>query len=765
MPYEVVKRGSRWAVQKQDGSKTFGTHSTKEKAEAQMAALYASEPRGAQMAEDVRYLHLLGATTAPRVETFDGREHLVVPVTALIGDNVIHAVNAPHAEFVPASILSAQGWDGRPLVLGHPVKDGHQVSANDPAVLERQGFGFMSGTRVVDGRKLVTEAWMDVAKLERLGQHKMLADARAGKPIEVSVGSYVQTRGRAGEHAGKSYKAEWAAMASDHLAFLPESVGACSVEMGCGANRAAMRVCGDRMEDEASKSIIDPSTLKCLRDIPQSERDEMKESDFAGPDETFPIKTQADVDAAKHLIGKAADPEAVKRKVIAIAKRKGLSIPDAWKTRAARAAERLKALVAPLLRALDEEAGEPSEEDDPDEEAESISYESMRDLIAQAEASLAAGRKHVEALIDDNGEGDDEEVEEAHLEALVAMCVQLYGTANGLVKLASACLRPDEATSPMAYMQARMAAGARHNKDDQKIIQDTHDKMVELGATCAGARAAEAAVAGIVDGDDQIEAAAGGVQFRAACGCKGEIDMKRSESVQKILTAAATEAKKPLAEFQKTDGFTEEQVKGLNMVPERILEHLATLAAKSPADALIQAKHNADVAIAAHGHAMNVADEAEKAKAAVKAKKDAEKKAGTADEEDETDEEKSTEKKMKAAQAAGFKTVAEHEEAQFLETHPSLKTLVDRQKKHEADRRESLIATLKTCGALSEEQLKAKSLCQLEELAAFAKVEVPDFSGRGMPEARGAEASDVYLNPPNPYSEENLKKVREARAS
>ena len=53
------------------------------------------------------------------------------------------------------------------------------------------------------------------------------------------------------------------------------------------------------------------AVLEALRDIPQSERDTMDASDFAGPGESFPIKTQADVDAAKHLIGKAKDPAAI----------------------------------------------------------------------------------------------------------------------------------------------------------------------------------------------------------------------------------------------------------------------------------------------------------------------------------------------------------------------------------------------------------------------------------------------------------------------
>lgn len=71
-----------------------------------------------------------------------------------------------------------------------------------------------------------------------------------------------------------------------------------------------------------------------FRDWSQGKRDKMKEDspeDFAGGGTKFPIRNQTDVDSAAKLIGHAADPSAVKSKIKAIAKRKGLSIPDAWK--------------------------------------------------------------------------------------------------------------------------------------------------------------------------------------------------------------------------------------------------------------------------------------------------------------------------------------------------------------------------------------------------------------------------------------------------
>lgn len=259
MPYSIVKSGSKFVVQKKDGSKKFGTHDTEADAKKQLDALYANEPKA------MRALHLQGALGIARTEWLGDREYLVVPTVALIGDNVIHAVNATESEFVPTSVLSAAGWERQPLMLGHPTKDGVHISAHDPSVLAASSFGFTSNPKV-NGRRLGMESWCDVQKLETLGQQTMLADLRAGKPVEVSTGSIVKTLGKSGTHNGKRYTSEWASMDADHLAFLPGGKGACSVEMGCGAHRAAMRVMegSDELQDLKEGSPM-PKALKDIK--------------------------------------------------------------------------------------------------------------------------------------------------------------------------------------------------------------------------------------------------------------------------------------------------------------------------------------------------------------------------------------------------------------------------------------------------------------------------------------------------------------------
>lgn len=71
---------------------------------------------------------------------------------------------------------------------------------------------------------------------------------------------------------------------------------------------------------------------KTERDFSTKKRAGMDLADFGDPDKrAFPVVTQDDLDNDARLIGHADNPAAVKKRLIAIAKRRGLSLPDAWK--------------------------------------------------------------------------------------------------------------------------------------------------------------------------------------------------------------------------------------------------------------------------------------------------------------------------------------------------------------------------------------------------------------------------------------------------
>ena len=68
--------------------------------------------------------------------------------------------------------------------------------------------------------------------------------------------------------------------------------------------------------------------------ITVAERFKIASADFGDPSaRLFPCRNQTELDSAATLYGKAKDPAAVKKRLIEIAKRKGLDIPESWKTK------------------------------------------------------------------------------------------------------------------------------------------------------------------------------------------------------------------------------------------------------------------------------------------------------------------------------------------------------------------------------------------------------------------------------------------------
>lgn len=191
-----------------------------------------------------RHVHLVCAVGKIRSASLHGREHVVVPIVALV-EGVIFPVNADTPELVLAEELghSPQGWNGRPVYPYHPSEGGRQVSGNIPRIMEAGSFGTLFGTGF-DGKRLNTEAWLDPMRAEKVGRQaqRVIERARNGEPIEVSVGAFVTAERRNGQFNGKSYKAVWRHIVPDHLAMLPEgTLGACSNAMGCGIRTNAGR--------------------------------------------------------------------------------------------------------------------------------------------------------------------------------------------------------------------------------------------------------------------------------------------------------------------------------------------------------------------------------------------------------------------------------------------------------------------------------------------------------------------------------------------
>jgi hypothetical protein len=192
----------------------------------------AGVPRG------VTFREVVGPT---RTEAYQGKDYVVLPIVALV-EGVIWPINSPHPDMVPemALRLAPSAWDGRPVMagIGHPMKDGEQISANSPDVLP-ESIGLVFNAHV-EGKRLMMEAWIDPTMP---AAQEVLSRVNAGQLVEVSVGVMVVEEATPGVFEGKPYFAIWRVILPDHLALLPEGdEGACSGAMGCGIRAATKRV-------------------------------------------------------------------------------------------------------------------------------------------------------------------------------------------------------------------------------------------------------------------------------------------------------------------------------------------------------------------------------------------------------------------------------------------------------------------------------------------------------------------------------------------
>lgn len=175
----------------------------------------------------------LTANTLERRQ-LDGREHVIVPATIIVAGVL-------NGELVPPEALAdfVDGWNGRPIPIRHPTDEaGNYIIANEPGVIEASVVGQFFNARF-DGERIAGEMWLDVAKAQRLGAEAMglLRRLEAGEVVELSTGYYAHVEPTAGTYKGKSYTGVQADLVPDHIALLPDEVGACSVADGCGAGR------------------------------------------------------------------------------------------------------------------------------------------------------------------------------------------------------------------------------------------------------------------------------------------------------------------------------------------------------------------------------------------------------------------------------------------------------------------------------------------------------------------------------------------------
>jgi hypothetical protein len=175
-------------------------------------------------------VQIAGPSTTKQLE---GRDHAVFPAV-LVREQVL--VNNLGRTFLSAAEIEASvdAWNGVPVVIRHPSKRGMPVSARDPEVLNSRGTGRIFGARFEDGA-LKGDVWIDLQRAAEVADALSVVNGvQNGEVGEVSTGFGTQIEHAPGKWGTEAYDYVLHEIRPDHLALLPDEIGACSVTDGCG---------------------------------------------------------------------------------------------------------------------------------------------------------------------------------------------------------------------------------------------------------------------------------------------------------------------------------------------------------------------------------------------------------------------------------------------------------------------------------------------------------------------------------------------------
>lgn len=175
----------------------------------------------------------------PVEKTLNGRTYYVLPSVMLTEG--VHAGSAGPLFYSAAELeASTPLWNSMPAVINHPTGgDGSGISARQPDVIEKWGIGYVYNAKFVaesdaGPAKLLCETWIDKQLVK--ARHPVMAKKIAkGETVEISTGLFCEIDETPGTYKNVEYVGSVQNIAADHLAFLPDSVGACSMTAGCGA--------------------------------------------------------------------------------------------------------------------------------------------------------------------------------------------------------------------------------------------------------------------------------------------------------------------------------------------------------------------------------------------------------------------------------------------------------------------------------------------------------------------------------------------------
>jgi hypothetical protein len=228
-----VKEGDKWFVYSKDGKKKLGgPYDTEEEADERMKQVEGHKKTKNQFCSVV----FNAKPKLVRNDKMADKDYVVVPMVMLV-EGVHAGSEGPYLYPKEENAKRVELWNMKPVVVYHP----DTPSACTPEVLNTRQIGIILNAKADEDGKVNAEAWLDEARVKKVD--KRVWDAiQNEETLELSTGLMADSDEEAGEWNGEKYNGTLHNYGPDHLAVLPDQVGACSVEDGAGFYRNAKGV-------------------------------------------------------------------------------------------------------------------------------------------------------------------------------------------------------------------------------------------------------------------------------------------------------------------------------------------------------------------------------------------------------------------------------------------------------------------------------------------------------------------------------------------
>ena len=195
----------------------------------------------ARPTSNTRRLTIQTALTVPAQHlSLNNQDYLTAPVVMVV-EGVLND------GLIQASELHPETWNGAVVTVGHPADaQGQAQSARQPEVMATCSLGHVYRVQRAQGRRaghpvtsLRGELWLNLSAAQHCGTEgqQCIEMLETQTPLEVSTAFYSDVEPTSGVFLGTPYREILRNLRADHLALLPQAVGACSWVDGCGTPR------------------------------------------------------------------------------------------------------------------------------------------------------------------------------------------------------------------------------------------------------------------------------------------------------------------------------------------------------------------------------------------------------------------------------------------------------------------------------------------------------------------------------------------------